>query len=112
MEKEKRIFDDYIDDELKNIEEEDILRRGVDILRVIRNVDDPYQKFPVFGNERFHLRKIEENDVKDLLLDKVNINQNNKINYTNYVPQNLIIKKETEVSYKLKYSISPGFTLS
>jgi RimJ/RimL family protein N-acetyltransferase len=50
-----------------SFKEEDILRRGVDILRVIRNVDDPYQKFPVFGNERFLLRKIEESDAKDLL---------------------------------------------
>lgn len=50
-----------------SFKEEDILRRGVDILRVIRNVDDPYQKFPVFGKERFLLRKIEESDVKDLL---------------------------------------------
>lgn len=55
--------------EAKNIsfKEEDVLRRGVDILRTIKNNYDPYQKFPVLGNERFLLRKIKEEDTKDLL---------------------------------------------
>ena len=50
-----------------SFKEEDILRKGVDILRVIKNVEDPYVKFPILGNERFLLRKVEDGDAKDLL---------------------------------------------
>lgn len=55
--------------EAKNIsfKEEDIIRKGIDLLRVIRNHKDPYASFPIFGNERFHLRKIMPEDTDDLL---------------------------------------------
>ena len=55
--------------EAKNIsfQEDDMLRRGVDLLRIIRKKEDPYIAFPAFGNERFLLRRIENRDVGDLL---------------------------------------------
>ncbi len=55
--------------EAKNIsfKEEDMLKRGVDILRVIRNNKNPYIDYPVFGNERFYIRQIEDEDSNDLL---------------------------------------------
>ena len=47
--------------------DDDIMRKGVDLLRVIKKTEDPYIVFPVFGNERFLLRKIENKDINDLL---------------------------------------------
>lgn len=50
-----------------SFKEEDILRKGVDNLRVIRNNKNPYLYFPILGNERFWLREIQEDDINDLL---------------------------------------------
>ena len=55
--------------EAKNISfsKDDILRKGVNILRVLKKNKNPYIVFPVFGNERFLIRKLDDNDVKDLI---------------------------------------------
>lgn len=47
--------------------DDDIMRKGVDLLRVIKKVENPYIAFPTFGNERFLLRRIENKDINDLL---------------------------------------------
>ncbi|MCR5456641.1 MAG: GNAT family N-acetyltransferase [Clostridiales bacterium] len=57
--------------------------RGIDTLRVIRNNKDPYTYYPVFGNERFYLRRITDEDAVDLLKvysDKESLNYFNSDN--------------------------------
>ena len=55
--------------EAKNIsfDKNEMLKKGVELLRVLKKTDDPYIVFPTFGNERFLLRRIENTDISDLL---------------------------------------------
>ena len=100
--------------EARNIsyKEEDILRKGVDILRVIRNVEDPYVKFPVLGNERFLLRKVEDSDVKDLLnvySDKKAVKYFNSDNCNGDDFHYTTIKRMKEAIRFWNYSYENGF---
>lgn len=57
--------------EAKNISynKDDLLKKGVQILKRIRNQKDnnPYSRFPVFENDRFIIRHISSRDIDDLL---------------------------------------------